>query len=125
MSLLDQALQAAKTDRFDRATCRELLRLQGLAQGQEKARIGQLFESQLSLASLEESIWLASLQAGRGDSADPAPDAATEEESADDGSEIDWGNVAAETRIMLDLNRPAAAARKEEASMPQDGGLTI
>lgn len=45
-------------------------------------------------------------------------DQQAEGEGGEDGSEIDWDNVAAETRIMLDLNRSAAQAREQQGQQP-------
>ena len=59
MDLFDQAVAVLKTGAFNRERCLKAAALYGRATGEERRRIGQLFESQMVLAKTQEDAeWL-------------------------------------------------------------------
>lgn len=61
MSLYEKAFKILQTDSFDRKRYMAAIKLYRKAKGQEKYDIGQLFESQLSLADREDVNWVSSI----------------------------------------------------------------
>jgi hypothetical protein len=66
------AFTLASRGDFSREACEELVRLRNLVVGEDRRRIGQLFESQLAMATPQEADWLlALLEAADGTGPDP------------------------------------------------------